>query len=294
MGETVHVIVLNWNGAAVLGPCLASLAKVREPRLEILVVDNASSDGSADIVRRDHPRVELLVNERNLLFAGGNNAGLRPAMARGARRVLLLNNDTEVDPDFAARLLESLERDPRAGIAGPKILYHDDPSRVWYGGAGFYPLVGVPRHRNIRRLDGSFPERSGETEWVSGCAMLVRREVFEAVGLLDPSYTIYCEDVDFCLRARRAGWRCVYEPAARVWHKVSASSGGGMTPYKLENRIASTGRLFARHRPAWWRALLAPAHAAGLALLVAALFASGRTALARAAWRGASRAAVRS
>jgi len=164
MGETVHVIVLNWNGAAVLGPCLDSLMKVREPRLEILVVDNASTDGSAGIVRRDYPGVDLLVNERNLLFAGGNNAGMRRAMERGARRILLLNNDTEVDPLFAARLLDALERDRGAGIAGPKILYHDDPSRIWYGGAGFYPIVGVPRHRDIRRVDGSFPDRAGETE----------------------------------------------------------------------------------------------------------------------------------
>jgi hypothetical protein len=216
---------------------------------------------------------------------------MRRAMERGARRILLLNNDTEVDPLFAARLLDALERDPRAGIAGPKILYHDDPSRIWYGGAGFYPIVGVPRHRDIRRVDGSFADRAGGTEWVSGCAMLVRREVVDAIGLLDPGYAIYCEDVDFCLRARRAGWRCVYEPRARVLHKVSSSSGGGMTPFKLENRIASTKRLFARHRPAWWRALLAPVHAAGLALLVVALFAGGRASLARAALRGAARAA---
>ncbi len=289
MDRTIHVIVLNWNGAAVLGECLASLARVRGPRLEIIVVDNASTDGSAGIIRRGHPGIELLVNERNLLFAGGNNVGMRRAMERGARRILLLNNDTEVDPDFAGRLLDSLETDPRAGIAGPKILYHGDPERIWYGGADFYPIIGVPRHRNIRRRDGAFPERAVETGWVSGCAMLVRREVVEAIGYLDPSYEMYCEDVDYCLRARLAGWRCRYEPEARVWHKVSSSSGGGMTPFKLENRIASTKRLFARFRPLWWRALLAPAHAAGLALLVAGFIASGRAQLARAAWRGAWR-----
>lgn len=290
MERTVHVIVLNWNGRSVLGPCLASLRAVAAPRLEVIVVDNASTDGSAEIARREHPDAELIVNDRNLLFAGGNNVGIRRALERGASRVLLLNNDTEVDPSFAAALDAALDRDGRAGIAGPKILYHDDPRRVWYGGGGFSPGLWIPRHEGIRRLDGAAPDRRGETGWVSGCAMLVRREVFETVGLLDPSYTIYCEDVDFCLRARRAGWRCLYEPDARVWHKVSSSSGGGMTPFKLEHRIASTARLFARHRRLAWRVLLAPAHAAGLAGLVLGLFAAGRPGLARAALRGAFRA----
>jgi GT2 family glycosyltransferase len=292
MTRSVHVIVLNWNGERVIAPCLASLLRVSDPPLEIIVVDNASTDDSAAVVRRDFPGVELIVNESNLLFAAGNNVGVRRALERGARCILLLNNDTEVEPIFAARLLAALESDPRAGVAGPKILYYDDPKRIWYGGGGFYPIIGVPRHVDIRRLDGSVPDRRGETEWVSGCTMLIRREVIEEIGLLDPSYTIYCEDVDFCLRARRAGWRCLYEPESRVWHKVSSSSGGGMTPFKLENRIASTRRLFARFRSPWWRALLAPVHGVGVVALIAGLFLCGRRELARAAWRGAVRAAA--
>jgi GT2 family glycosyltransferase len=104
---------------------------------------------------------------------------------------------------------------------------------------------------------------------------------------------MYCEDVDFCLRARRAGWRCIYEPAAVIWHKVSSSSGGGMTPYKLEHRIAATALLFRRHRPLWWRALASPLHAALFLLLVLALAAAGRRLLLRAAVRGAAAAAGR-
>ncbi len=199
MDRTVYVIVLNWNGRDVIGPCLASLSRVTEPPLEIIVVDNASTDGSAEIVGREAPGAELIVNERNLLFAEGNNVGLRRAIERGGSLFLLLNNDTEVDPAFVARMLEALDRDPAAGIVGPKIVYHDDPRRIWYGGGGFFPLVWIPKHENVRSIDGSFPERGGETLWVTGCAMLVRREVIDAVGLLDPSYRIYCEDVDFCL-----------------------------------------------------------------------------------------------
>jgi len=291
MDAPLYVIVLNWNGERVIGPCLASLARVNGPALRVIVVDNASTDRSLEIVRRDFPEVELLVNKENLLFAAGNNVGLERALAEGAERMLLLNNDTEVHPDFARRLTAAMERDPRAGIVGAKIFYYDDPKRVWYGGGGFWPLIGVPRHVNIRRLDGTFHERTGETGYVTGCAMLVRREVVEQIGLLDPSYRMYSEDVDFCLRAARAGWKCLYEPSAVVWHKVSSSSGGGLTPYKLENRVASTHRLLSRFKPLWWRVLLFPVHLAAFVVLLVALLFTGRWPLFAAALRGAVRAA---
>ena len=287
--DPLYVVVLNWNGERVIGPCLASLKRVPEPALRIIVVDNASSDRSIDIIRREAPEAELIVNDRNLLFAEGNNVGMRRALERGGSHVLLLNNDTEVEPTFAAAMLAALERAPDAGIVGPKILYDGEPRRIWYGGAGFYPLVWIPRHYGIRRIDGAFPEKGGETGWVSGCAMLVRREVIEAIGVLDPGYTMYCEDVDFCLRARRAGWKCLYEPSAVVLHKVSSSSGGGFTAFKLEHRIMSTFRLYRRFKPLSWRVLLFPLHAMGLAILVGVLLCGGRFALARAALRAAGR-----
>ncbi|MDD3643093.1 MAG: glycosyltransferase family 2 protein [Candidatus Krumholzibacteria bacterium] len=288
--DSLAVIVLNWNGAAVIGPCLDSLSRVERPPLSVIVVDNGSTDGSAATVRERYPWAELIENGENLLFAGGNNVGIRRALERGASAVLLLNNDTEVDPEFAERLLGAFG-DPSTGIAGPRIYYHDDPRRIWYGGGDFHPLTGVPRHRDIRRLEGPGAAGAGETGWVTGCALLARREVFEQIGLLDPAYRIYCEDVDLCLRASRAGWRIRYEPAARVWHKVSSSSGGGMTPLKLESRLAGTALLMRRYRPLWWRILLAPVHAAAIAALAAGLLLTGRRRLLAALWRGAGRAA---
>lgn len=285
----LFVIVLNWNGRDVVGLCLESLRKVRGCTLRIVVVDNASTDSSPALVRRDFPEVELIENGENLLFAEGNNVGIRYALQQGAQAVLLLNNDTEVDPDFASRMMDVLGRYPEAGVVGPKIYYYDDPECIWYGGGDFYPFIWIPRHRDIRKRDGSFGERSGETGYVSGCALLVRREVIEQIGLLDPGYRIYCEDVDFCLRARRAGWSCRYEPAAKIWHKVSSSSGGGFTPFKFENRLVSTFRLFARFKPLWWRILLAPVHAGGFLALLVVLAASGRWGLLGGGWRGAMR-----
>ena len=285
-GDPLYVIVLNWNGESVIGPCLRSLERVTGVQLRIIVVDNASTDGSVELVRRRFPGVDVIENERNILFAEGNNTGIRWALAAGGRQMLLLNNDTEVEPHFAARMLEAHSSDARVGIVGPKILYFDDPKRIWYAGGDFYPVLGVPRHRHIRRIDGLFADQRRDTGYVSGCALLVRREVIEDIGMLDPAYTMYCEDVDFCLRARAAGWRCVYEPEAVVWHKVSSSSGGGMTPYKLEHRLVSTYRLFARFKPLWWRIALLPVHVIGFALLVLALLIGGRLRLVGGALRG--------
>jgi GT2 family glycosyltransferase len=284
----IFVIILNWNGEAVLKPCLESLSRVSEPALEIIVVDNGSTDSSPETVRREFKGVELIENGRNLLFAAGNNVGIRAALERGAEFILLLNNDTEVDPRFVAEMLGAFD-DPRTGIAGPKIFYYDDPERIWYGGGGFNWLTGVPFHRGLRRIEGSFEEKPGPTGWVTGCALMARREVFEQTGGLDPSYRIYCEDVDLCLRAAEAGWTLKYVPAAKVWHKVSSSSGGGMTPFKLENRIASTWKLLVRHRPLWWRVILLPVHAVGFLGLALGLLLTGRWRLLAAAMRGAAR-----
>lgn len=286
-GCNLKIVILNWNGLGVIEDCLESVLDSRGG-FEVAVVDNGSTDGSPAVVRRRFPGVEVIENGENLLFAAGNNVGIRKALEEGCNFILLLNNDTEVDPGFAVELMKAFD-DPEAGIAGPRIYYHDDPKRIWYGGGGFQPVTGLPFHRHIRRLETRADDEAGETGWVTGCAMMMRREVVEDIGLLDPSYRIYCEDVDYSLRAADAGWKVVYVPSARVWHKVSSSSGGGMTPFKLENRIASTWRLFSRHRPAWWRILVAPVHAFGFLILLAGLLIGGRLPLFRAALRGLRR-----
>jgi GT2 family glycosyltransferase len=289
--DKLYVIILNWNGERVIGPCLDSLRAVEGVEFGIIVVDNASTDSSVEIVQREYPEVELIRNDENLLFAEGNNVGLRYAMERGGELFLLLNNDTEVDPGFLGPMIDVIRRHSDIGIVGPMILYHDDPERIWYGGGDFYPLIWIPRHRDIRKLQTETCAVGGDTGYVSGCSLLVKREVIEKTGMLDPSYRIYCEDVDFCLRAQGAGFRCYYEPAARIWHKVSSSSGGGFTAFKLENRIASTSLLFKRFKPVWWRVLSFPLHACGSLLLLAFLLLGGRWALLRAALRGMMRVA---
>jgi len=285
----IFVVILNWNGKDVIEACINSLLRIPDPGFEIIVVDNASSDGSDEIIEKKYPHVELIKNDTNLLFARGNNIGITRAIERGADYILLLNNDTEVDPEFLRNMLSAIKSDSKVGIVGPKILYFDDKKRVWYGGGSFYPLIWIPKHDNIRKLDGTFEEKRSQTGYVTGCAMLIRREVVEEIGLLDPSYTIYCEDVDFCLRARRAGWSCVYEPSARVYHKVSFSSGGGLTPFKLENRIHSTFLLHKRFKPVWWRIALFPIHFIAFSIMMLLFVISGRWKLISPALKGVIR-----
>ncbi|OQX85586.1 MAG: hypothetical protein B6D63_02005 [Candidatus Latescibacteria bacterium 4484_7] len=293
MNEKVCVIVLNWNGKEVIQPCLDSLLAVRSPELHVIVVDNASTDGSQKIVEERYPSVELIENESNLLFAEGNNVGIRKALEEDADFILILNNDTVVEPDSVEAMMGAMKSNERVGIVGPKILYYDEPNRIWFGGGGFYPVVWVPRHINIRKIDGTFVDERSDTGYVTGCAMLVRRGVFETAGFLDPGYRIYSEDVDFCLRAKQCGWRVIYEPSARIYHKVSSSSGGGLTPFKIQNRVASTIVLHRRFKPLWWRVLLFPIHAVLFAVMLLFLLAKGHSELASAAVRGLKSATAR-
>jgi len=246
----VAVLVLSWNGREDTLACLRSLERVDYPELLLLVVDNGSSDGTADAVRREFPEVELLALEANLGFAGGNNAGIRRALELGADYVLVLNNDVEVDPGFVTALLEESERRPGAGALSPKILYFDPPDLVWFAGASFDPRSGYNgRQRGYReRDDGRFDEVV-ETDRVCGAAMLVARPVLESVGVFDGELFAYSEDTDWSLRAHAAGYRHYVVPASKVWHKVSVSSGGESSPTTLYYGLRNTIAVSERHAP---------------------------------------------
>jgi hypothetical protein len=222
----VTVVVLNWNGWRDTVECIRSLQEVAHSALRILVVDNGSTDGSETTLRARFPDVPLLQTGDNLGFAGGNNAGIRRALADGADRVLLLNNDTRVEPGFLEPLLRAADAFPDAGMLCPKILLDDRPDVLWYAGASFHPWLGWGRHRGYGRLDRGQFDRTEETERPTGCALLVTRALCERVGLLREDYFCYAEDLEWGMRARKAGFSILYVPASRVWHKVSRSTGG--------------------------------------------------------------------
>jgi GT2 family glycosyltransferase len=251
---TVAVIILTWNGKELTLDCLRSFAPVTTPKLRILVVDNGSTDGTAGAVRAlGDARVTIVENGANLGFAAGNNAGIRHALDHGADFVLLLNNDTVVDPAVVDGLLAAMEREPDVGIAGPKIYYFEPKDRIWFAGGAVSLWRGTARHIGIRETDRGQYDAARDVDYVSGCALLARREVFDRVGLLDAGYRAYFEDADLCARTRRAGYRVRYVPAARVWHRVSASTGGQLSRRKIARKLISTRRFFAAYaKPYHW------------------------------------------
>jgi GT2 family glycosyltransferase len=258
------VVVLNWNGLKDTRALLPTLLSCRMPEdwtLDPLVVDNGSTDGSVPALRAEFPDIEVLALLENRRFAGGNNAGLAQALAQGAEAVALLNNDTKADPALFERLLLALEQDPKAGAAAPLIYYGAPSGRIWYAGATANVALGTTAHRGLRQLDQGQYRSVEETGYLTGCCLLARREVWEKVGPLDERYFIYAEDVDWCLRARRAGYRLLFVPTARLWHEVSASSGA-VSPWKIYQRTRANLTLFATHARGLARLTWLPCYAA--------------------------------
>jgi GT2 family glycosyltransferase len=280
--KTLAVIVLSWNGAALTRDTLGSLAACRVPegwRLHTLVVDNASVDGSPAMVRAEFPAVELLALAVNRRFAGGNNAGLERALAAGADAVMLLNNDVAADPGLLEKLLAALAEDPAAGAAAPLIYFAPPTDRIWYAGGRCRPWLAHSSHRAIRARDHGQFRSVEETGYLTGCCLLATAEAWRKVGLLDERYFIYAEDADWCLRARAAGYKLLFVPTARLWHRVSASSGGAMNPWKVYQRLRANVMLWSRHargaaRLTWLPALLAQQVAYSALLLVRGRFAA--------------------
>jgi len=253
-GASIAIIVLNWNGRDLTLDCLRSLAAVTTPHVRIILVDNASTDGSSDAVRQHYgSRVTLIENAQNLGFAAGNNVGIRRALDDGADFILLLNNDTVVAPDFVEHLHKPMLSSPDIGITAPKIYYAEPKNQIWFAGGELSMWRGIARHTGIRETDRGQYDQEHDIDYATGCAFLVRRAVLEKIGDLDPGYRAYFEDADFCVRARRAGFRIRYIPAAHVWHRISASTGGQLSRRKAGRKLASSRRFFGRYaRPYHW------------------------------------------
>lgn len=218
----VVIIVLNWNGCTDTLECLASLQKVEYPSFEVLVVDNGSSDDSVEHIRRDFPLVTVLETGQNLGFVGGNNIGLEYARGAGAEYALLLNNDTEVAPDFLMKLVLAGESDPMVGIAGPSIYYFDQPDVFWSAGGAIDWGRGITGMIGINEEDrGQYGCQPTPVDFVTGCALMIKMSVVAKVGALDPRFFAYYEETEWCVRARRAGYTVLFVPGAKVWHKIS-------------------------------------------------------------------------
>jgi len=277
--RTLAVIVLSWNGVQLTRETLDSLALCRVPQgwqVRVLVVDNASTDGSREVIVDEYPWTELIALPENRRFAGGNNVGIARALAAGADAVMLLNNDVQADPGLYERLLLALEQEPRAGAVAP-LIYHAAPSDlIWYAGGACEPALAHTAHRGLRTRDHGQYRAIEDTGYLTGCCLLATREAWERVGMLDERYFIYAEDADWCLRARAAGFRLLFVPTARLWHQVSASSGGGSNPWKIYQRLRANWTMWSRHATGLARLTWAPAFLAQQLALVVWLCARGQ------------------
>lgn len=220
----LYAVILGWNRHQDTLECIHSLLKMDYPNLKVLVVDNASSDGTPERVRATFPQLELIINEENLGFAAGNNVGIEYALQRGADYVLLLNNDTVVAKDFVHTLLAVAQSDYRIGALTPKIYSYHDRTRIWSAGARKPLLLPGLKRVGFGKQDGPAYDQLHQVEYTTACAILVRAEVFREVGLLDPVYFMYFEDCDLSVRVTRAGYKIVYVPNAKVWHKDPLST----------------------------------------------------------------------
>jgi len=219
----VGIVILNWNRPAHTMACLRSLEQLAYPSCEVVVVDNGSAGDSVAAIRRGFPAVDVIENGHNLGFAGGNNVGIAHLLRRGADYVFLLNDDTEVASDLLETLIEVSERDPAIGILGPKICYFSQANVIWSAG-GTIDRYGQPSHRRWGEVDDGSPEAVQDVDYVTGCAMLVKRAVVEKAGKLDERFFAYYEEAEWCTRARRLGFRVVYVPGGRVWHKIAQAT----------------------------------------------------------------------
>ena len=223
---SVAIILVNYKGREDTRECLDSLRRLTYPAHSVIVVCQPPDDGTAEAVRREFPEVRVIENRENNGFAGGNNVGMRSALDGGADYVFLLNNDTTVAPDLLEPLVALAGSDGRIGIVGPKMLYHGEPDTIWSAGARIDARARVTRMGDGEKDDaGGQAEAPRDVDFIVGCGLLARRAVLEEIGLLDEQFFLYFEETDLCARARRAGWRVVYQPAARLWHKVSRSTG---------------------------------------------------------------------
>ncbi len=244
----IFIVILNYNGQSFLLKCLASVFKNDYPNFEVVVVDNNSKDGSFEAAKKSFSKAHFIRNEENIGFAAGNNIGIRFALERMADYVLLLNNDTEVEKDFLRKLTETGEKNKEAGILSP-IIFNGNNKKVWFSGGKINWLKMKAVHENSIRTEDTYG-----TEFVSGCAMLIKKEVFKKIGLLDEDFFLYWEDVDFSIRAKRAGHKNMVVSGSWVYHFEKSAQNIKNKTYWL---VVSGLIFFRKNTPAMLRLWIA-------------------------------------
>ena len=266
--KKVFVTTISFNNNKATNECLESLEKIIKNNFElhIVVIDNASVKKFTATKKYNNFSLKILLSEENLGFSGGQNLGIKYSLSKGADFIIILNNDTEVDENLINNLVNLFEGN--IGIISPKIYFakgyefHKDRYKenekgrvIWYAGAVIDWKNVIGKHIGVDEVDKGQFNSSMETEYATGCCMIVKKQVFEKIGLLNEKYFLYYEDADFSMRAKRNNFKILFAPTAFMWHKNAASAGGSGSP--LQDYYITRNRLIFGFRYASLRTKLA-------------------------------------
>ena len=283
----IGVVLVNWNTARLTKDCVDSLQRgTRVPDVIVVVDNNSASEDRA--VLDALPGVKVIHLDRNTGFTGANNVGIRHLLEEACDLIWILNNDTVVDTACLERLTRHLAEHPETGVVTGKIFFADPPDVIWFAGGFFRRLTLTARHRGAYEKDAPQYEVPARSDFITGCCMLVRADVWRRVGEFHPAFFAYSEDSEWCLRARAAGVRCMIEPAAKLWHRVGASLlFREKTPSETATHLLVRNAIYViRLHAAWWQrpfALVAMLRNMGRTVVKAP--AARRSEVARSVWR---------
>lgn len=233
----VSIVILNWNQRDMTLACLRSLKKISYPNYEIILVDNGSTDDSVSAVRKEFPEIEIIENGRNLGVAGGRNVGIEYVQKKGTDYLLFLDNDTIVDKDFITEMVNAGEADRKIGILTGKIYFYSEPEKIWCAGGSlslFRRHICAVGYDEVDR--GQYDDLK-EVDHVAGCCLMAKKKVIDEIGILDQNFIEYfTEDTDWCLRARKRGYKIMYVPRAKLWHRVVKKTSVSERYWYLQGR----------------------------------------------------------
>ena len=247
----VAAVVVNYNGKEITLQAVESLRRMTYPNFDLVVLDNASTDGSPEAIAAAYPDLRQVRVEVNRGSSAGYAHGFRWAFENGYDYVLLLNNDIEVEPDLLTELVKAAESAPDIGCVGPKCYFHGDRQRLWSAGGILRFRESITRERGYGEIDRGQYDRDAEVDYVNGCAILIRRAAAEAAGMWDDVFYICVDDADFCTRVKRHGFRCLYAHRAVLYHMVAYTTGGYSPGRNFQ--FGRSGAIYARRYAKPWQ-----------------------------------------
>lgn len=230
----IYIILVNFNSYKDTIECVRSLKKINYLNYKIVIVDNNSKNDSVKELKKHLNDCIIIESKNNKGFSGGNNLAIEYSIKNGAEYVLLLNNDTLVNPNFLTNMINSYNKINNVGIVTCKILYYPEQNKIWYGGGKINWFKFIVEHYGMGEFDIGQTDLNKEVDFATGCCMLVKIDVLKKVGLLSDEYFMYFEDVDFCVRVKEAGYRIWYNHNAIIYHKVGQASGGEESSFSIE------------------------------------------------------------